>query len=504
MSESFGQLHELSRCYYVNGELRRSKGETYWEELEPATEEPLGHVADCTQDEIDEVVRIANETQREWKETSALERADLLHQVARDIRANQHEIAELQSREMGKPYKESHDETDWCISAIDYYAEAARHEYGKVLGPTVRKNFQYTIKEPIGVLLSIATYNYPNLLSTWEAASAIATGNTAIVKPSQLTSLVTLKYLEAWSALPPGVIQCVTGRGIAGKMVARPDIHGVAFTGGIEVGQKIARVCGEQFKPCLVEASGNDPFIVMPSAPMEMAVQGAAFAAFTNCGQVCTSAERIYVHEDVHDEFAERLAAVARGLRIGSPLDAVDMGPMASADDRDHYEAALKSALDQGAKLVCGGGRPAGLDKGWYVEPTVLVDVKPDFEVLKDEIFGPVAPIVKVKSLDEALEYSNRSHFGLGANIYTMDLAEAFRAIDEFEAGMVWVNAPLLDNDAGPFGGRKMSGIGRELGAEGLDIWRHTKLVFIDPAASAHDFWWFPYKDEEAHPRTRN
>lgn len=503
MSSGAGQFQDLSYAYYANGELRRSKGETYWEVLDPATEEPLGQVADCTPEEIAEVVRIANRAQREWKKTSALERAEMLHQVARDIRADQQEIAELQTQEMGKTYKESHDELDWCISAIDYYAEAARHEYGTVLGPTVRGNLQYTIKEPIGVLLSIATYNYPNLLSTWEAASAIATGSTAIIKPSQITSLVTLRYLQAWSALPPGVIQCVTGRGIAGKLVASPDIHGVAFTGGIEVGQKVARVCGEMFKPCLVEASGNDPFIVMPSAPMEMAVQGAAFAAFVNCGQVCTSAERLYVHEDIHDEFAERLADLARSLRVGNGLAAVDMGPMASADDRDHYEAALKSALAEGARLLCGGGRPAGLDKGWFVEPTVLVDVGPDFEILKDEIFGPVAPIVKIGSLDEALEYSNRSHFGLGANIYTMDLAEAFRAIDEFVAGMVWVNAPLLDNDAGPFGGRKMSGIGRELGADGLDIWRHTKLVLIDPAASAHDFWWFPYKDEEAHPKAR-
>jgi len=299
------------------------------------------------------------------------------------------------------------------------------------------------------------------------------------------------------------VIQCVTGRGIAGGLVSSPDTHGVAFTGGIEVSQKVAKVCGEMMKPVLCEASGNDPFIIMPSAPLEMAVQGLAFAAFTNCGQVCTSAERIYVHEDVHDAVVERLGEVARSLRIGNGLGPVDMGPMASAEDRDHYEAVVARAIEQGAKVVCGARRPDGFGKGFFVEPTILTDVKPDDDILQDEIFGPVAPFVKVKSFDEAMEYSNRSRYGLGANIYTMDLAEAFRAIDEFEAGMVWVNAPLLDNDAGPFGGRKMSGIGRELGAEGLDIWRHTKLVFIDPTASEHDFWWFPYKSEEFHPDAR-
>jgi len=503
VSASADELHELRRKYLVRGEFRASNATTWYESIGPATEEVIGHAADCTPDEIAEVVRVANEVQKEWKKTSTLERAETLHEVAREIRARQHETAELQTREMGKPYKESHDEVDWCISAIDYLAEAARHEYGVIHGPTVRGNMQYTIKEPIGVLVVINTYNYPLLLATWEAASAIATGNTVIIKPSQLTSLVTLKYLEAFSALPAGVIQCVTGRRIAGGLVASPDTHGVAFTGGIEVGQKVAKACGEMLKPCLVEASGNDPFIVMPSAPMDVAVQGLAFAAFTNCGQVCTSAERVYVHEDVHDELVERLAEVARSLRIGNGLEAVDMGPMCSVEDRNHYEAAVARAIEQGATAVCGARRPAGLERGFFVQPTVLTDVKPDDDLLQDEIFGPVAPIVKVKSLDEALEYSNRSRYGLGANIHTMDLAEAFRAIDEFEAGMVWVNAPLLDNDAGPFGGRKLSGMGRELGAEGLDLWRHTKLVFIDPSASAHDFWWFPYKDEEAHPNAR-
>jgi betaine-aldehyde dehydrogenase len=494
---------DVSRRYFIAGEYRESQSDSLFASANPATEEPLPSIAACTPQEVDAVIAEANRAQRVWKEYSALERADLMHEIAGNLRRDRSDLAIMITEEMGKVYKETCDEIDWCVSAIDYYAEAARHDYGKVLGPTVRRNFQYTIKEPLGVIVVIATYNYPLLLLTWEAASAIATGNAVIVKPSELTSLVTLAFMQEFSPLPPGVVQCVTGHGPTGQqLVESPGTHGVAFTGSIKTGQRIAETCAASFKRCLIEASGNDPFIVMPSAPMDMAVQGAAFAAWVNCGQVCTSAERMYVHEDLYEEFVARLSDVAASLRIGHGLDTVDVGPMASKADRTHYERAVAGAVRQGAKTACGGGRPAGLDKGWFVEPTVLVDVQPDFKILQDEIFGPVAPIVRVKSLDEALGYANDSSYGLGANIYTMDMAEAFRAIDEFEAGMVWVNAPLLDNDAGPFGGQKLSGMGRELGVEGLDMFRHTKLVFIDPAASAHDFWWFPYKAEEMYPRS--
>jgi betaine-aldehyde dehydrogenase len=214
---------------------------------------------------------------------------------------------------------------------------------------------------------------------------------------------------------------------------------------------------------------------------------------------VCTSAERIYVHETVHDAFVDRLAGVARSLRIGNGLDKVDMGPMVSARERDRYEAILAKAIKQGAKVACGGGRPKGLNRGWFADATVLVDVTPKMEIVNDESFGPVAPIVKVRDLDEAIELANRSRYGLGANIYTKDLAESMRAVNEIQSGMVWVNVPLLDNDAVPFGGRKLSGIGRELGIEGLDQFRHTKMVLIDPDIREQQGW-FPYADAEAWP----
>jgi betaine-aldehyde dehydrogenase len=229
-----------------------------------------------------------------------------------------------------------------------------------------------------------------------------------------------------------------------------------------------------------------------------MAIRGAAFAAYLNCGQVCTSAERFYVHEKIHDEFVEGLVSEARKLRVGNGLGPVDMGPLATRRQRERYEGLIARAREQGAKTVTGGGRPAEHNRGWFVEPTVLTGVTPDMEILNEEPFGPVAPICKVSDFDEAITLANRSQYGLGANLYSRDMDETFRAVREIESGILWINAPLLDNDALPFGGRKLSGTGRQLGPEGLAQFQNSKFVMIDPTASNQDFWWFPYADAEA------
>jgi betaine-aldehyde dehydrogenase len=344
-------------------------------------------------------------------------------------------------------------------------------------------------------------FNYPYVLLCWEAAAALAAGNAVVVKPSEYTSLSTLRFVEAFEELGPGVVQCVTGRGrVGGRLVASKSTHMVAFTGSVPTGRVVARACAERFKPHLIETSGNDPFLVMPSAPLDVAARGAAFAAFLNCGQVCTSAERFYVHTDVYDEFAAKLVEQAKQIRIGNGLDKVDMGPMVNENEYRRFTAIVDRAVEQGATVACGGKPVDGFDTGWFYEPTVLLDVTPDMDIVHGESFGPVAPVVRVQSFEEAMELANDSDYGLGANIYTRDLLEVHRATTGFESGMVWVNAPLLDNDAGPFGGRKLSGTGRQLGAEGLDQFRHTKLVMVDPAAENQDFWWFPYADDEAFP----
>lgn len=495
------ELKKLSNQLFINGEFRTSVATDGLEAINPATEETIGHMPFTTAAEVEEAIEIANQSQKAWNKVNALARAELMHKIATNMREARGVLGEMLTREMGKPYKETTDEVDWSATAVDYYAEVARHDYGKVVGPAVDNQFHFTLKEPMGVVVIILPFNFPFCLLCWSAAAALATGNAVIVKPSENTALSTLKFMEAFSPLPDGLIQCLPGGGDVGRqLVESTNTHMVAFTGSVPTGQFVARTCADQFKPCLIEASGNDPFLVMPSASMEMAARGATFAAYLNCGQVCTSAERFFVHRDIYDSFLEKLIFNAKALRIGNGLEKIDVGPMVSAKERERYEQILQRAIDQGANVASGGGRPAALNTGWFVEPTVLTGINPEMDIMNAESFGPSAPICKVSSLDEAIELANKSRFGLGATIYTSDLNEAMHAVNAIETGMVWVNAPLLDNDAGPFGGRKMTGMGRQLGAEGLDTFRHTKLAMIDPGANDQDFWWFPYKDEEAFP----
>jgi betaine-aldehyde dehydrogenase len=234
----------------------------------------------------------------------------------------------------------------------------------------------------------------------------------------------------------------------------------------------------------------------MPSAPVEVAAKGAAFAAFLNCGQVCTSAERFYVHEEVYKRFVDALEREARALRVGSGLERVDVGPLASSRERDRVERIVARAVEQGARIRCGGRRPQTPAHGWFYLPTVL-EVTHAMDIMHGECFGPLAPVCRVPDLDTAIAQANDSMLGLGANIYTTDLAEAMRAVHELETGIVWVNTPLNDNDGVPFGGRKLTGMGRELGAEGLEQFRRSKMVMIAPQAAA-DPEWFPYPDSDA------
>ncbi len=500
MSEIQQRMKEISGHVYLDGTLIKSNATTALDVINPATESVVGQIPETTPAEIDGAVSTANEAQKAWWKLSALDRAHIMHEVADHIASLKAPLAEALTREMGKPYKESADEVDWSVHSIRYYAEIGRNDMGRVMGPAVAGQFHYTLKQPLGTAALVMPFNYPMVLLAWEAAAALAAGNAVIVKPSEYTTLTTMLFAEGFSPLPKGLFQVVSGGSEVGQRLVEHDgTHVVAFTGSVPVGQSVAEACGRLLKPSLIETSGNDPFIVMPSAPMELTARAAAFAAYMNCGQICVSAERMYVHEDIHDVFVEKLIEETAKVRIGNGLDRVDMGPMVSRKERDRYEAMLGRAIQNGAKPAAGGGRPSQFNQGWFVEPTVLVDCSPDMELFHKESFGPLAPICRVKSFDEALERANDSKYGLGANIYTKDLSESIRAADEIEAGMVWVNAPILDNDAGPFGGTKLSGMGRQLGSEGLETFRTTKTVMIDPDCNPQDFWWFPYDEAEMY-----
>jgi betaine-aldehyde dehydrogenase len=361
----------LSGRLFLGGAYVESAATSHFDVIDPATEDRIGQIADATDDEVDQAIETALSAGRTWNAKDMRSRAVAMHDIAARMRGAKAAYAEALTREEGKPFKESLDEVSWCATAMDYYAEIARHEAGRLAGTTVPGQFHFAIKEPLGTVVIILPFNYPLVLLCWEASAALAAGNAVIVKPHEQTSLTTLKFMELFEGLPEGLMQVVTGGPrVAQRLVTSRKTHGVAYTGSVPIGQAVAKACAETFKPCLIEASGNDPFIVMPSAPLDMAARGAAFAAYLNCGQVCTSAERFYVHEAVHDEFVERLVAEAKKIRIGNGLGQVDMGPMATMRQRDRFEALIAKSRKQGAKVATGGGRPAELNRGWFVEPT--------------------------------------------------------------------------------------------------------------------------------------
>jgi betaine-aldehyde dehydrogenase len=428
-----GVLNEFdskSHAILLDGVFRRSEATESRDVIDPATENVIAQIAETTPAEVDAAVDAGHAAQKKWWRMSALERSEIMHEVANDLLAMKPQLAEALTREMGKPYKESADEVDWSVSAIRYYAETGRTDIGRVMGPAVEGHLNYTLKLPLGVVVSIQPFNYPMTLLAWEGAAALACGNAVITKPSEYTSITTLMFAEPFNKhLPPGLFQVLTGAGDAGRqLVEHPKTNMIAFTGSVPTGKAIAAKCGEMMKPTLIETSGNDPFIVMPSAPLDVVARGAAFSAYMNCGQICVSAERFFVHEAVYDEFVAKLTEHAKKIRIGNGLDKVEMGPMVAEKERTRYEGVLERAQQQGARLAYGGGRPAGYeDQGWFVEPTILADCNPEMDIFNNESFGPVAPICKVESFDQALEYANDSQYGLGACLYTMDMRRARR-----------------------------------------------------------------------------
>lgn len=469
------------------------------EVINPATEETLAAVASAASGQLDEAVASARAAYKEWKRTPAADRGELLHALSAWITEHNDELATILTREGGKPLVENRDEMGWSATCFDFYAELGRTERGRVVPSGEQGQLSLVLKEPFGVVGAIVPWNYPVLLLAWKLAPALAAGNTVVVKPSPYTPLSTLELSKGFAEIfPPGVINVVTGGADVGAgMVAHPDVSMIAFTGSVETGKAVMTRAAERMKKVHLELGGKDAFIVCEDVDLEVAARGAVWAAYLNAGQVCTSAERFYVVPQIYDDFLDAFVAETRKLVVGDPMrDDTDIGPLVRGVQRDKVEAQLQAATAAGARVLVGGERP--YDKGFFLSPAVVVDVDESMDVMAKETFGPVAPIAKVSSLEEAIERTNASEFGLGANVYTKRLDYMLTAMEEIEAGTVWFNDPLTDNEAAPFGGMKASGTGRELGPEGLDDFRQTKHVHIDTKMDAKS-WWYPYSEYVRH-----
>ncbi|MFZ5918396.1 MAG: aldehyde dehydrogenase family protein [Chloroflexota bacterium] len=463
---------------------------------DPATEEVLDTVPAGTPADVARAVAAAKAAFAAWRQTPAVERANMLHQAAAKMRVHFDELARLLTLEEGKPLPENVEEIDWSLNTLDYYAELGRHIRGRVLPSPGVGQLSLVLKEPYGVAACIVPWNYPILLLIWKIAPALAAGNTVVVKPASLTPLTTLRAIElAFDHFPPGVINVITGPGsaVGDALVGHPDVPVIAFTGSTAVGQHIARLTAGQMKKLHLELGGKDPFVVADDAPLEAAVEAIAYAALINTGQVCTSTERVYVPASMYAQFVEALAERVSQLRLGPGIEsATDVGPMIGDAERAKVEAHVADAVARGARVLVGGRRPPGFERGFFYQPTVLMNVNHSMRIMREETFGPTIPVMAYHTFDEAIALANDSEYGLGACLYTHDARKVRRFYEEVQAGTIWINDPLTDNYAGPFGGMKMSGLGRELGEEGLEEFWQTKHVHWDIEGGIKD-WWYPY-----------
>jgi acyl-CoA reductase-like NAD-dependent aldehyde dehydrogenase len=464
--------------------------------LDPSTEDTIDTVPAGTVEDVERAVRAAREAFPGWRGTTAVERANLMHTAAWKMREHFDELVHTLTIEEGKAISENEEEMDWSLNTLDYYAELGRNYRGRVLPSPEPGQLSLVLKEPYGVVACIVPWNYPILLLMWKLAPALAAGNTVVIKPSSLTPLTTLRMVAlAFDDFPPGVINVITGRGseMGDALLTHPDVPVIAFTGSTQVGQHISQVTARQIKHLHLELGGKDPFVIADDAPLEPAVEAVTYAALINAGQVCTSTERVYVPRGMYSQFSEAIAAKVSGLRLGPGLDrTTDVGPMAGEAFRAKVESHLADAEARGAKVLVGGKRPSRFDKGFYFEPAVVVDVDHSMEIMREETFGPAIPIMAYEDFDQAIELANDTQYGLGACLYSHDAKKVRKFYERVQAGTIWINDPLTDNYAGPFGGMKMSGNSRELGEEGLEEFWQTKHVHWDIEGGPKDFY-YPY-----------
>ena len=479
----------------VGGRWRAAHGAATREIRNPATGDLVGVAAECDAVDVDRAVRAARAARQDWGKRPGVEKAVLLRQVGERIRHMGKPLATLMARETGKPLIEAMDCIEWVAACWEYYAEVGRASRGNSIPPVAPHQLNFTIKEPYGVVAAIVPFNFPLLLMAWKLAPAVAAGNTVVAKPPHQNPLSNLMMARAYEVLPPGVVNVVTGDGPgAGEAILQhPGVDLIAFTGSTAVGRHVAAEAGRQLKKVNLELGGIDPFIVFADADLDVAVKAVAWARLLNAGQVCTSSKRIYLVKEIADEFTRRLVEHVRTLRVGDPMrQETDVGPLISAEASRKVASQVERAVAEGARLLLGGRPMPG--PGHFFEPTILAGVRHGGLPTTEEIFGPVISLIVAEDADDAIRMANDSRYGLGANVYTRSLELALRAMDGIKAGTFWVNDPLTDNDAGPFGGMRWSGVGRELGEEGLDAFREPKHVHIDYVMERKGFW-FPYRD---------
>jgi betaine-aldehyde dehydrogenase len=429
-----------------------------------------------------------------WMGLSSPERSRALQEVANRIEADVERLAEALTHETGRPLTRNRLYVEMAVDLFRMYAQLSRALGGRVAPSNDPGQLSLVLRAPYGVIGCLIPWNYPLLLLVFKVAPALAAGNTVVIKPASETPLSLLILADIFAAsLPPGVVNTVLGSGstIGEGLVTDRFVDMIAFTGSTEVGRRLGVLCAEATKPAHLELGGKDPAIVFADADPKLAAEAVAWASFLNAGQVCTSTERVYVHESVYEELTSHLISVTESIVVGDPFDeATQVGPMRSDGRRRKVLGEIEAAVAMGAVVLTGGSVPK--KSGFFLEPTVVAEVTHDMGLMTDETFGPVLPIMRFTNDDEAFELAADTPYGLGASVYTETPARVERAYRELNVGTVWVNDPVVDNLAAPFGGNRASGDARELGIEALDSFTTARHVHWNLALTPKPWWFRP------------
>ncbi|MFZ3118644.1 MAG: NAD-dependent succinate-semialdehyde dehydrogenase [Variovorax sp.] len=472
----------LRSAAFINGEWCNAEGGLTITVRNPATGEPVGTVPKGGAAETQRAIAAAHGAFKPWRATTAEQRARVLRRWFDLMNEHQDGLALIMTSEQGKPLSEAKGEIAYAAAYLEWFAEEGRRVYGDLIpSPWTDRNIMVK-KEPVGVCAAVTPWNFPAAMITRKVAPALAAGCTIVVKPASQTPLSALALAELASraGVPAGVFNVVTGSAaeIGGVLTRSPLVRKLSFTGSTEVGRTLAAQCAPTLKRMSLELGGNAPFIVFDDADLDAAVEGAITSKYRNSGQTCVCANRFLVQSSVYDRFAEKLAVAVSRLRIGNGIEAdVQQGPLIDAPSLEKVEELVADALEGGAKLAIGGRRHAL--GGTFYEPTVLLNVAPHLRVVNEEIFGPVAALVRFETEEEAIQIANSSEFGLASYFFSRDLARVWRVADAIEAGMVGVNTGLISTAVAPFGGVKQSGMGREGSKYGIEEYMDTKYVCL-------------------------
>jgi NAD-dependent aldehyde dehydrogenases len=479
MDDSVSQLD--STDLLIGGERRPASDGATLPTENPATAEPLAEVPAASTADVDDAVSAARKAFRGWHSTSPDERGRLVHRVATEIREHADELARLESADQGKPLSQAESDIQGAARYFEYYAGAADKLEGKSI-PVGPDQVDYTVREPYGVSGQITPWNFPGNLFARGVAPALVAGNAVVVKPAEQTPLSTIRLAELCerAGLPEGLVNVVTGYGEpTGQALAEHDgIDQLTFTGSVPTGKQIMRTAADSVTPVTLELGGKNPAIVFPDADLDNAAEWIATGIFTNVGQICSAADRVLVHESVHDELLDRLVEIVEDYTVGAGLEDPDIGPLVSEEQFEKVAEYIELGRSNDVDTVTGGetiGRP-----GHFVEPTIFANVERTSRLACEEIFGPVLATLSFSETSEAVSIANDLDYGLVAGVFTSDLTRALRLTQQIEAGNVYVNKWFGDTNQTPFGGYKQSGIGREKGLEALESYLQTKNVAID------------------------